>query len=57
MNKQEKPMTNSEIAEYLSINLSTLYRWRQNKLIKYYRIGRRIYYYKSDIDEAMIEGI
>ena len=41
----------SETARYLRISKSTLYRWVHQKKIKYIKIGSRVIFSQSDIDE------
>ncbi len=40
-----------ETARYLRISKSTLYRWVHQKKIKYIKIGSRVIFSQSDIDE------
>lgn len=41
----------SETARYLRISKSTLYRWVHQKKIKYIKIGSRVIFMQSDIEE------
>ncbi len=41
----------SETARYLLISKSTLYRWVHQKKIKYIKIGSRVIFMQSDIEE------
>ncbi len=40
-------------ATYLGVSLRTIINWRGAKLIPFYRIGGRILYRRSEIDEAL----
>ncbi len=41
----------SETARYLRISKSTLYRWVHQKKIKHIKIGSRVIFMQSDIEE------
>lgn len=41
----------SETARYLHISKSTLYRWVHQKKIEYVKIGSRVLFMQSDIEE------
>lgn len=48
-------LTRQQVAEMLSIDLSTLHNWtKQGKLISY-GIGHRVYYKRSEIEQAIIK--
>lgn len=47
-------LTRNEICDLLKINLSTLHHYRKAGKIKALGIGSRIYFRRSDIDEALI---
>jgi len=44
-------MTYSDTAEYLEVTVRTVQRWMRKLGLPYYRIGGRIYFNKSDLDE------
>lgn len=47
-------LTRQQVAEMLSIDLSTLHNWtKKGKLISY-GIGHRVYYKRSEIEQAII---
>ena len=48
-------LTRQEVSEYLSINLSTLWSYTRSGKLKAYSIGNRVYYKKSEIDQALIK--
>ena len=48
-------LTRQQVAEMLSIDLSTLHNWtKQGKLIPY-GIGHRVYFKRSEIEQAIIK--
>jgi len=49
-------LTRQETAILLSCNLATLYNWKAKGLLKTYGIGGRVYYKRSDIEEALEEN-
>lgn len=51
---QELLLTRLETANYLQINLTTLYIWTKKGKLKAYGLGNRVYYKKNEIDEALI---
>jgi excisionase family DNA binding protein len=51
---QELLLTRTETANYLKINMTTLYNWTKKGKLKAYGIGNRVYYKKNEIDEALI---
>ncbi|MFD2915839.1 helix-turn-helix domain-containing protein [Psychroserpens luteus] len=50
----ESLMTRKETAEYLKIDLSTLWSWTKKGKIKCYGISNRRYYKRSDIEKALV---
>lgn len=46
-------MTREETAKFLRIGLSTLSRWTSEGRVVSHGIGGKIYYYKSEIENAM----
>jgi hypothetical protein len=50
----ETLLTRKETAEYLQIDLSTLWSWTKKGKIKCYGISNRRYYKRSDIDKALV---
>ena len=51
--EHEDLMTREEAADFLKINLSTLYYWTKDGRINSYAIANRKYYKKSDILNAL----
>lgn len=51
---QELLLTRTETADYLKINITTLYNWTKKGKLKAYGLGNRVYYKKNEIDEALI---
>jgi excisionase family DNA binding protein len=44
-------LTIAELMEYLSISRTTVFKLMKDKRIKYAKVGRRVLFRKSDIDE------
>ena len=59
MNQQEKEieynvlLNKKEVAEMLKISLVTIHKYLKSGKLKYYRLGRRIYFKKGEIMEAL----
>lgn len=52
--KHEKDlMTANEAIDFLSISKSCLNEWKSNGVIPYKKLGKRIYFSKSEITEAL----
>lgn len=51
-----KILTREETKELLKVSLGTLINWEKNGILKPKRIGRRNYYYESDIQQALEKG-
>ncbi len=51
----EKYLTRKETAKLLQVSLVTLNDWSKKGFIQSYRIGGRIRYKLSEIDEALVE--
>jgi excisionase family DNA binding protein len=49
----EELMTIEEASKFLHVSKVTVHKWKKNKLIKAYRIGRKIYFKKHELIEAM----
>jgi len=47
--ESETLMTVEEVGKFLKVSKVTIHKWKKQKRIKSYRIGRRIYFKKSDI--------
>lgn len=46
-------MTRKETAEFLDVNLATLWRWTSQKKLKKYGIGNKVYYKRSEVLESI----
>lgn len=54
-NKNSDILLRKQAAAYLKIDVSTLHRMTEKKLLKKHGVGtRRVYYLKSEIDAAII---
>ncbi|MET3112682.1 hypothetical protein AAKU52_000400 [Pedobacter sp. CG_S7] len=51
--KEEKLSTKKEMAEELDISLVSLTDWMKKGLIPYLRLGKRVYFKKSEVINAM----
>lgn len=51
-----KIYTREETKDLLKVSLGTLNNWDKNNILKPKRIGRRNYYYESDIKQALEMG-
>lgn len=49
----EAPISQNEAIEFLSISRQALYSWRRQGIIQAHIIGRRLFYFKSELLEAM----
>ncbi|MBU2905112.1 helix-turn-helix domain-containing protein [Arenibacter algicola] len=47
-------MTRHEVADYLKIDISTVYNWTKKGTIISYGIGYRVYYKRSEIESSLI---
>jgi excisionase family DNA binding protein len=45
-------LTRFEVAELFSITVATVHQWTVNGILSAYRIGRRIYYKRKEIDQT-----
>lgn len=50
----EELMTRNEVADYFKINISTLWHWTKSGKLTAYGIGNRVYYKRSEINNAII---
>jgi len=52
LNFKQERMTTEEAANYIGLSKKTLCMWRvQGKPIKFIKLGNRVFYRKSDLDE------
>lgn len=47
-------LTRQKVAEMLSIDLSTVHNWTKQGKLNSYGIGNRVYYKRSEIEQAII---
>ena len=48
-------MTRQEVANFLKIDLSTLHHWTKNGKLKSYGLGKRVYFKRSEINDALLK--
>ena len=48
-------LTRNEVAKILHIDLSSVHNWTKKSILKAYQIGGRVYYKRSEIENAMVE--
>lgn len=48
-------LTRNEVAELLKIDLSTLHNWTRKGKLTSYGIGARIYYKRSEVENAIVK--
>jgi len=46
-------MNISECAKYLNVSESTLHRYKNNRAIPFYKVGRTVYFKRSEVDAAI----
>jgi excisionase family DNA binding protein len=46
-------MSYENLAKYLDKNISTIHRYKNNGAIPYYKVGRTVFFKKSEVDAAM----
>ena len=49
---EEKLMTVEQICAFLNVSKVTIHKWKKQKLLKSYRIGRRIYFKRAELLSA-----
>lgn len=50
-------LTRQEAAKLLKVDLSTIHNWTKSGNLTAHMIGKRVYYKRNEIDEAMIQSI
>jgi excisionase family DNA binding protein len=45
----DKILTRKEVCELFGVTEATLYNWSNEKILVNYKVGRRVYYKKSDV--------
>lgn len=53
----EKYLTRKEVAKLLSISLPTLHDWCKKRILNSYRMGNRVYFKSSEIDQSLVQVI
>ena len=53
--EQQKYLTRDEVASILQISISTISYWNRKGILNPYRVGNKIRYKSSEIDEALIQ--
>ncbi|KAA2218547.1 helix-turn-helix domain-containing protein [Maribacter flavus] len=48
-------LTRSQVAEMLQIDLSTVHNWTKKSILTAHQIGGRVYYKRSEVEDAMVE--
>jgi len=48
-------LTRNEVAKMLKINLSTVHNWTRNKTLVAHSIGARIYFKRSEVENAIVK--
>ena len=55
LKKPEEYLTRNDVLDLLSIKSATLHKWTRNKILQSYRIGGRVLYKRSEIEESIIK--
>jgi len=55
-NKPDELLSRKQAGKMLQVDLSTLYRWEQNGILKPVRIGKKVLYCNSDIKKKLQQG-
>lgn len=54
VSKDEKDFyTREETAEYLNVSYSTLHNWKVKGILTPFKMGAKVYYYKSDVSARL----
>lgn len=53
--KPNEYLTRQEVSRMLSINLSTVHNWTKKGIIEAHQIGGRVFYLRSDIENAIVK--
>ena len=48
-------LTRQEVSSLLKINLSSVHNWSKRKILQSYQIGGRVYYKRSEVENAIIK--
>ena len=47
--ESEKILTREEVCKLLKVSTTTLFNWNNDKILENHKVGRRVYYKKSDV--------
>lgn len=47
--ESDKILTREEVSKLLKVSLTTLFNWNNDKTLVNYKVGRRVYYMKTDV--------
>ncbi len=50
----EELMTRNEVKDFLKVDLSTVHNWTKKGKLKSYGLGHRIYYKRSEVEQAIL---
>ena len=45
----DKILTREEVCKLLKVSTTTLFNWNNDKILENHKVGRRVYYKKSDV--------
>jgi len=51
--EEQDYLTRKEVAEKLSISLPTVHDWVNKNILRAYRMGNRVYFKKSEIEQSL----
>ena len=51
----EEYLTRNDVSQMLKVDLSTVHNWTKEGKLRRYGIGKRIYYKRSEIENALVE--
>ncbi len=54
---QDQLMTIRDAMEYLSCSAGTIHKYKRDGILKFRRIGRKVYFLKSDLDKKLAESV
>ena len=55
--ESDKLFTIREAMDYFSVSASTIHKYKRDNLLKFRRIGRKVYFLKSDLDKKLAESV
>lgn len=53
--QEEELRTREETAEFFRVSYQTLHNWKKDKILLPIKVGTRVYYRKTDIDNLIIK--